>query len=212
MRLSWKCVFVVLLVLESLGEYKGAAGGQDKIDDQIQCSSTKSDRQLTRNYCNKHFNFAFQYPAQWSIYNGFDGNGVSIYPPSIEKGVWRSTISVGGSIGQPSEVDSVHLQTLQEDYESRVRAMRVGPASVRNIKVVSREVTTVESLPAIISTVEFDRGNPNQSWVLKQILIHSRDDRVSYHLSLMCKPKDLPVLTQSFTEVVETFRILGPPA
>lgn len=173
--------------------------------------TSQAEKKL-QEYRNKNYNFSFKYPSGWGIYEGFDGNGVSVYPFSKIKSALQPAIGVGGTVGQPSEKDSRHLQTLQEDIEFRMHAMKEGPDPASNLKVVSSEPTIVQGLPAIVITAEFDSGNPKQGWVLKEILIHTRDDAVTYHLSLICRREDFPNLAQSFGKIAETFRILGPPS
>ena len=163
-------------------------------------------------YRNKNYDFSFDYPAEWVIYEGFDRNGVSLYPFPNTKTASRPIIGVGGSAGQPSENNDSHPQTLQEDFEFHLEAMKRGPAPAVDLRIVSNEPVSLQGLPAIVGTIEFKRGNPKENWVMKEILIHTRDDSVTYHLTLICHPEQVEVLVPLFDNVTKSFRILGPPA
>lgn len=207
MQDNWKCILCALLVLGSVG-----AGGQEKSRGATQNKTVQGEQQAAQKYRNMNYNFTFEYPAGWSIYEGFDGNGVSAYPPSKEAAPWRPTVGVGGSVGQPSDKDETRPRTLLEDLEFRLKALSDGPDPAKNVVVLGQKAIVVQGLPGVVSTIRFQQGAANQSWILKQILLHSQDDTVTYHLSLMCHPDDVAVLTPAFDQVVRTFRILGPPA
>ena len=198
-RIIWTMLLLLLGNLGSVGwASEPPALSQDPLATEV---TTPNQKHLTK-YRNRNYNFCFEYPASWGIYQGFDGNGVSLYPLPKPQSTSQPTIGVGGSVGQPSERGRANLQTLKEDFESRLQATRAGPNPAINLKVLNSEITTMRGLPTIVSTVEFDRGTPMQEWALKQILIHTGDDAVTYHLSLSCCPEDLLALGRAFNEVV----------
>jgi hypothetical protein len=174
---------------------------------------SESNHQEVKKYLNKNFNFSFEYPGSWTLSQGLDGNGVSIFPDQKSASAYlRRVIGVGGSVGQPSEKDSGRLQTLDEDFDSLLSAINQGPYPAHNLIVLSRKRTTIQGLPALVSRIEYETGNPRQHWVYIYILIHTPDDATTYHISLYCHPDDLSVFSRSFDLVVRTFRILGPRA
>jgi hypothetical protein len=212
MWVNWKYILLGLLVLGNRADLGHTAGGQVIDRGNVQSTANGADREDVRKYENKNYNFTFEYPSGWSMYEGFDGNGVSIYPPSKEKSPWRPMISVGGSVGQPSEKDESRPRTILEDLASLLQALRELQDPATNLSVVEQRDITLQGLPGIVSTVKFEQGPSNQRWILKHILLHTKDDSVTYHLSLLCHSGDSSALSPVFDKVVGTFRILGPPA
>lgn len=204
---------IPMLLLQDTRWYAWASGRQADTQGMIAGKTTDPNRQQVKKYLNKNYNFRFEYPGSWTLFQGLDGNGVSIYPDQQSASAYlRRAIGVGGSVGQPSEKESDRLQTLDEDFESLLNAIKQGPYPARKVIVVSRKRTTIQGLPALASKIEFESGNPRQHWVYIFILIHTPDDATTYHISLYCHPDDLSVFSKSFDLVVRTFRILGPRA
>jgi len=203
------CLFVTFMVFSSRALAKSPLQGGRRV---TAGESSNLVPPKLKGYRNANYNFLLKYPANWSSYQGFDGNGVSLYPPSKEKGPMRATVGVGGSVGQPSKSDESRPQTLEEDFESRLQALGVGPDPARKVAVTSKLHTTVKGLPAIVSTINFERSTPPSAWTTKEILIHTSDNAVTYHLSLMCHPDSFAVLVRAFDQIVSTFKISGPPS
>jgi hypothetical protein len=167
----------------------------------------------SKTYRNNNYNFCFDYPASaWKFQESLSGNGITLTPIREEKFRLVPSIGASCSVGQPSEKDESQLQTLDQDFQSRLEAMKTGPDAAADILVLSKQVATIQGLPAIISTDRFTKGSPGQTWFEKDILIHTQGDNFTYHLGLMCHPDDAAALLPVFDRVVKSFRILGPPA
>jgi len=120
-------------------------------------------------------------------------------------------IGGGGGVGQPSAADEHRCRTLEEDFEFFLNAIRKRPSPrTQDLAVLSKTRVAVQGLPAIQSTIRY-RNSFGEAWFDEEILIHTRDDGINYHLELHCSPDDLAVLLPLFDEVVATYRILGPP-
>ncbi|MGB8475627.1 MAG: hypothetical protein WCE61_16210 [Candidatus Acidiferrum sp.] len=114
-------------------------------------------------------------------------------------------------MGQPSRSDEKRLQSLDEDYQSRLEALKnYGHAD--DLTILSKEPTKVQGLPAIISTMKYGDSSTGRYWFDKDLLIHTEDDQTTYDIGLHCSPDDRSALEPLFDEIVKTFRVLGPRA
>jgi hypothetical protein len=73
------CLFVTLMVFTSRALAKGPLQGGRRV---TAGESSNLVPPKLKGYRNANYNFLLKYPANWSSYQGFDGNGVSLYPPS----------------------------------------------------------------------------------------------------------------------------------
>lgn len=164
-----------------------------------------------KTYKNSNYNFAVNHPAQWSTYEGFTKNGVTMTPRNAKQFRLRPEIGIGGSVGQPSEADEKRSRNIEEDFQFGLSALKEY-GNARNLTVLSKTTTKVQELPAIESTLRYEDSSTGHIWFYKQILIHTDHDSTTYHLSLRCSPDDLSVLVPVFDALCKTFRILGPRA
>ena len=123
----------------------------------------------------------------------------------------RPEIGVGGSVGQPSEVDEKRIRNLEEDFQSELSTLNQY-GNARNLSVMSKVNRKVQGLAAIESTFSFEDSRTGRIWFYKEILVHAVDDSTAYHLSLRCSTDDAATLVPLFDAVCRTFRILGPRA
>ncbi|HEV2349796.1 MAG TPA: hypothetical protein VG028_08135 [Terriglobia bacterium] len=162
-------------------------------------------------YRNGNYSFSLRFPAQdWTLYVGEDGNGMRLTPKDATLFRLPPEIGAGGAVGQPNGKGKC-CETLEEDFQSILEAMRQGPDPAQNLVVLSKKRTGPLGLPAIVSSVRY-RNASGGVWLDNEILIHTRDDGTAYHLGLRCSPDDLPVLMPLFNKIVATFRIPGPRA
>ena len=163
-------------------------------------------------YRNANYNFSLRYPAtDWSKYEGFDRNGVRLASRDTSKFHLRPEIGAGGAVGQPSDADESRSRSLNEDFQAGLEALKeYGHA--RNLVVLNKVRTTIQGLPAIVSTIRYQDSSNGSIWLYKEILAHAEHDSPTYHLELLCSPDDAGILIPLFDEIAKTFRILGPPA
>jgi hypothetical protein len=162
-------------------------------------------------YKNANYNFAVKYPAQWSIYEGFTKNGITMTPRNTGQFHLRPEIGVGGNVGQPSVADEKRSRNIEEDFQFGLNALKEY-GNARNLTVLSKTTTRVQDLPAIESTVRYEDSTTGRTWFYKEILIHADNDSTTYHLSLRCSTDDEPTLVPLINALYKTFRILGPRA
>jgi hypothetical protein len=172
----------------------------------LAAQSPEAETSAWKTYHNVNYNFEVKYPAGWSIYEGFTKNGVTISPGEDGEFRLRPQIGAGGSVGQPSEADEKRIQNLEEDFQSRLNAVKQN-GYARNLTVVSKTNEDVQGLPAIESTVSYE-DSTGQTWLYRQILIHSDDDETTYHLSLRYSADDAVTLVPLFDAMCRTLRIL----
>lgn len=163
-------------------------------------------------YRNANYNFSIQYPADsWTKDEGFDKNGVELGPRNTDQFHLSPEIGISGAVGQPSEADDTRPQSLDEDFQVGLNALGKYDHA-RNVVVLSKRDANIQGLRAIVSTTRYEDSANGQTWFDKQVLIHSDDDSPTYRLSLHCSPDDAAVLVPLFDRILNTFRILGPPA
>ena len=169
-------------------------------------SDTKTDTARYKKYQNEHYSFSFEYPAKWLLSEALDGNGVSISPVAGE----RSRIAVSGS--KVASIET-HFLSLEEHFDASLRSLQKKRSHPehhpQNVVLVKKEVTTVLGLPAIVSTIEFDKDG--QNWIEHGTLVHSQDGSTAYDIAIDCHPEELQTFQSVYDRVVQTFRILGPP-
>src|SRR5579871_2374441 len=168
--------------------------------------STGQNEAQWKTYRNPNYNFSFRYPVkEWTTYEGFDRNGVDLTPRGKNKFHLPPEIGAGGAVGQPSDADERRKQTLDEDFQFRLDVLKeYGHA--RDLIILSKQVTEIQGLPAIVSTVRYENSLNGQIWFSKDILIHSKDDSANYDIGLYCSFDDAPVLTILFDRIAQTFR------
>ena len=181
---------------------------QDPCFAQVSAGEKKNEteRAQYKNYQNDHYSFAFEYPVAWSLSEALDGNGVSVSPNSHD----RSHIAVSARKVMATEA---HALSVEEDFDESLRSLgkkRSHPGHhPENVKLVKKEAATFLGLPAIVSTVKFEKDG--QNWVEQGILVHSQDGNTAYDIGLDCHPEELPAFQLVYAKLVRTFRILGPP-
>jgi hypothetical protein len=173
------------------------------------CQPLRQGGERWTTYRNANYSFSLSYPARgWRLYEGEDGNGMNLTP--LEKSRFRLTpeMGAGGAVGQPSDADEHRCRTLEEDFEFGLDAIRHYDRA-QNLILLSKKRARVQGLPAIVRSIRYEDAL-GEVWFDKDVLIHTRNDWVTYHLGLRCSPADLPALMPIFNKLVRTFRILGP--
>ncbi len=164
-----------------------------------------------KTYFNERFNFSVDYPPGWSLQEGGNRAGMDLKPMDKAKFHLIPEMGAGGAIGQPSKVDERCCQTLEEQFEENLAALREYGHG-RNIIVVSKKNVEVQGLPAIDSSIRYEDSSTGGAWFDRTILIHARDNGLSYNVELRCSPPDVEALMPLFDRMRKSFRILGPPA
>jgi hypothetical protein len=180
-------IFVLALAGTSLGQQRHRSG--------------------CRHYFNSNYNFCIEYPKKWQRNEALDGNAIALLPPGQRAGpLPYSAIFVGGHVNQTSEQDENRGETLDEIFESGLKAFQEGDAAFKatQLKVTERRRSRLVGYPVLVSTIEYVLDN--RYWQEHQILILTRSDAV-FELTLTCRADQIQKFTPIFNGIVHSFRI-----
>lgn len=160
----------------------------------------------SRHYFNPNYNFCIDNPSNWQTWEPFDRNAIVLIPPNAQ-GYPRTEITVGGQVNQPSEKDETRGETLQEIWDSGVKALAEN-GKATNISVVEQKRTSLAGYPAL--TTKFEYTTKGQRWREQQIVFITRSNAV-FDLALTCRPEEVERLTPVFDSVVRSFKTQCDP-
>ncbi|HEY6465156.1 MAG TPA: hypothetical protein VIY69_04140 [Candidatus Acidoferrales bacterium] len=162
-----------------------------------------------KKYRNEKFDFTVEYPTGWKLSQGFDGSGATITPGGTR--FPKSTVlGVGGWVVQPSSGDESHPKTLDKDLASLIDAIAEPPLEGHNARVVKQHKVVIDGLDGLDVTINYD-DKAGKLWMRRELLLHSAQDAVAYHVSIAYLAKEAAPADSIFARVVSTFHILGPP-
>jgi hypothetical protein len=156
-------------------------------------------------YRNERFEFCLDVPADWGSSESLNGNGLSLAPKSLESYELRPEIRVGAHVSQPSKEDEQRPQTLDENFEAGLEALREY-GGAREITVVSKQKLVLYGLPALKSTLRYKDSKSGAEWFDKDVDILDRDYTV-YFIELKCHPKDADTLDQVFEKMLNSLKL-----
>ena len=138
-------------------------------------------------------------------------SGLNLKPVDETKYRFDPEMGAGGAIGQPRRVDGKCCQALEEDFAGGVGALKEYGHG-RNVTILSKKNVEVQALPAIDSSIRYEDSLTGITWFQRRVLIHTRDQGLSYSVGMRCSPADVPALMPLFDRMLKSFRILGPPS
>jgi hypothetical protein len=179
-------------------------------NDQNRSESREIQQYKYKEYHNERFNFSFEYPQGWEINEAVDGGGVTVGPKLGPYLQYSPTIGV--RVAEVGVRQDGTPRTLEEDYETSLGSLKKYRLDethhVSNVKVVKKESTTFQGLPAIFRKVTFNVDG--QSWVDEGIMLHGKDEHYSFGVALICSSQQLPSFQPVYDEAVRTFQFLEP--
>jgi hypothetical protein len=160
-----------------------------------------------KKYHNEHLNFSFEYPGQWEIKEDVKGGGVTIAPklgPNLPRiGVRSAEVQLDQG-GTP--------RTLEEDFETSLELLKGyrfdATHHIEKVRIVKREPTTFQGLPAIFRKVTYTVGGKN--WVDEGFILRGEDNHYSFGVAVICRGEELPAFQAVFDTVIRSFRFSEP--
>jgi hypothetical protein len=160
----------------------------------------------SRHYLNANYNFCIDYPSDWRTSEPFDGNAVALVQLNVQ-GYPRTEITVGGRVNQPSEHDETRGETLQEIWDSGVKAL-AEYGKPTDVSVIEQKRVSLAGYPALATKYEYKTSG--QRWYVQEIVFITRSSAV-FELALTCRPEEVQQLTPVFDAVVGSFKIRCDP-
>lgn len=117
-------------------------------------------------------------------------------------------LGAGGAIGRPNENTGKCCQTLDQELEERLAALK---ESRSNFRVTSKNYITVGGLLALDSTIQFKDLRTGTTLLERTVSIHTKGDEYSFSVGIRCFSTDVSAFMPIFEGMVRSFRILGPP-
>jgi hypothetical protein len=161
-------------------------------------------------YHNWRFNFSLAYPSAWRVQEGANRSGMTIRPPDASGFRLPPSLGAGGATGQPNHLNDRCCQTLDQQFENYLGALKEYQHAI-DLKVLSKRYTQMAGLRAIDASIQFRDSASGDLWLERNVTAHTKDDGYSFNVGVRCSPTDVRALMPIFEELVESFRILGPP-
>lgn len=156
-------------------------------------------------YRNKDYQFCVSLPRGWVGGESFTKNGITLTPTNANRYKRAPQITVGARINQPSEQNDERPQTLKEDVDSIIPALREYDAA-ENVQIIKEIDTTIQMVPARSIALQYRNSRTGEDWSIKHTELIDRKEIV-YFIELTCDPKDAEALSVICEGVVKSLRI-----
>jgi hypothetical protein len=160
------------------------------------------------------YGICIEYPSdEWAVLGGTSGDGVSLvrkgettrWPALTGMGFGGWSVQTRAHVPRPGKFAGGPPLTLEEDLKSLLKAGEEA-YHAQGTRILSEKESYTEGLPTLTAVVEFKEGKTGTLLYYREVLMHTTDNRIAYHVDLTCRRESLPTLLPIFQRVVATFR------
>jgi hypothetical protein len=156
-------------------------------------------------YRNEQFSFCIHYPSQWHQSVPFTKNGITLAPRPVKNYILKPTVTIGARINQSSETSDNQPQTLEDIFNSGIRALREY-GGVGEVTVLGKEIIRLQGFNALATSIRYRDSDSGNEWFDKDVNLIDQNN-VVYFMELKCHPDDAATLLATFDAMVKTLRL-----